>query len=89
VDKVKTVALITFCAFIGAFLMTTLFLPLCLGVTHSRYCILPVEWFVPLLIFLGSEGGASGVFAAIWIGYFVGLIALFSLIAWVRRKNSS
>ena len=82
----KTAALIILCGFVGASLITAFFLPFCLWATNSDDCIPPVDWLAPLFSFLGSEGGAPAVFAAIWLQYFVGLIALSAGALWITRK---
>ena len=85
----KTSALIVVGAFVGASLTTIVLLPLCLWAMPGGYCMPPVDWLAPLFISLGSEGGASGIFGAIWLEYFVALLILFVGALWVRRKYSN
>ena len=59
-----------------ATLLTIFGLPLCLKLTGSTACVPPIDWLIPVLTSFGSEGGAPGVFAIVWLDFFLAIIAI-------------
>jgi hypothetical protein len=82
----KQVLFIIIGAVLGATLATLFFLPACLYVVTSDYCMPLSSLFIPLLTHLGSKGGAPGVFQSIWLGYFAWLIIILTCVVLIRRK---
>ncbi len=88
----KQVSLIVVGAIVGATLLTLFFLPACLEVVISDYCMPLSSMFIPLLTRFGSEGGASDVFQSVWLGYFTLLLVLLtgmSVLRCARRHRTA
>ncbi|GAA0568840.1 hypothetical protein GCM10008942_16840 [Rhizomicrobium electricum] len=83
----KQALLIAIGAMVGATLLTMFFLPACVGIVASDYCMPLSSAFIPLLSRLGSEGGAPGVFQSVWLGYFTLLVIVLTGIALIRRAR--
>jgi hypothetical protein len=74
-------------AFIGASLLTLLFLPFCLGATRSGYCAPLSDALLPLARYLVPDGGAPGAFLDVWLGYFTTLLVAAGLL-WIGLRLS-
>jgi hypothetical protein len=83
----KHVLLIAVGAFLGATVLTLFFLPACLHIVNSAYCMPLSSLFPPLLARLGAEGGAPGVFQSIWLGYFAWLAVGLSCVVLMLRAR--
>jgi hypothetical protein len=85
--EMKQALFIAIGAIAGATLLTLFFLPACIGIVASDYCMPLSSAFVSLLTRLGSEGGAPGVFQSAWLGYFTVLVIVLTGGALIRRAR--